>query len=118
MFLRCIQGFEIREEENRVHLFLGSLDSEQFTHVKATILNTEPLASLRTTEESRFAEKEKINKTETAAAFYSNNKQRNRDGPKPKCDHCGKLGHIKSKCFELVGYPANWDMRRDTKKLQ
>lgn len=38
-----------REEENRVHLFLGSLDNEQFAHVKATILNSDPLPSLRAT---------------------------------------------------------------------
>lgn len=26
--------------------------------------------------------------------------------------HCGKIGHIKVKCFEIVGYPPNWDMCR------
>lgn len=69
-----------REEENRVQLFLGRLDSDQYAHVKATILNIEPLPSLRTTfnhllrEESRFqAEKERSFKTESASAFYSNN---------------------------------------------
>lgn len=109
-----------REEESFAHLFLGGLNSERFAHIKATIINTNPLPSLRTTfnhvsrEESRFlAEKERNGKTETAASFYSNNnKPRNREGPKPKCDHCGKIGHIKSKCFELFGYPPNWDMYR------
>lgn len=51
----------------------------------------------------------------SGAAFYSfgQNKQKKwRDGPKPKCDHCGKIGHIKSKCFEIIGYPENWDTRR------
>ncbi|KAJ1409194.1 Zinc finger, CCHC-type [Sesbania bispinosa] len=110
-----------REEDQRVHLFLGSLDNERFAHVKANILNTDPLPSLRCTfnhilrEEARFtAEKERNSKTESGSAFYSfsTNKQKRRDGPKPRCDHCGKVGHVKSKCFELVGYPPNWNTRR------
>ncbi|KAJ1381918.1 Zinc finger, CCHC-type [Sesbania bispinosa] len=110
-----------REEDRRVHLFLGSLDNERFAHVKANILNIDPLPSLWRTfnhilrEEARFtAEKERNIKTESGSAFYSfsTNKQKRRDGHKPRCDHCGKVGHVKSKCFELVGYPPNWNTRR------
>lgn len=110
-----------REEENRVHLFLGSLDNEQFAYVKATILNSDPLPSLRSTfnhvirEESRFVvEKERNTKIDSASTFYSNNtnRQRGRDGAKLKCNHCGKIGHIKAKCFEIVGYHPNWDTCR------
>lgn len=114
-----------REEEQRLHLFLGGLDSEQYSHVKTTILNSEPLPSLRRAfnhvlrEEARCtAEREKGNaKMEQGAAFYSNagNRQRS-DGPKPKCDHCGKIGHIKAKCFEIIGYPAHWDTRRTQRR--
>ncbi|CAM0907968.1 unnamed protein product [Alopecurus aequalis] len=28
------------------------------------------------------------------------------------CDHCGKPGHLKRKCFELVGYPLGWQRRQ------
>ncbi|XP_020209005.1 uncharacterized protein LOC109793936 [Cajanus cajan] len=63
-----------REEDHHVHLFLGCLDNERFAHVKATILNTDPLPSLRHTfnfilrEEARFtAEKEKNNKVESGS---------------------------------------------------
>ena len=110
-----------REEEQHLHLFLGSLDNEKYGHVKTSILNVEPLPSLRRAfnhvlrEEARFTvEKEKgNNKTDPGTTFhsYSGNKQK-RDGPKPKCDHCGKVGHPKSKCFELIRYPSNWDARR------
>lgn len=112
------KALQQREEENRLHLFLGSLDNEQFSHVKTTILNSDPLPSLRATfnhvlrEESRFpAEKYRNTKGDSASAFYSNssNKQRNQ---RVKCEHCGKTGHIKAKCFEIVGYPPNWDTRR------
>lgn len=36
-----------REQDQYVHLFLVSLDNEHFGHVKGTILNTDPLPSLR-----------------------------------------------------------------------
>nr|KYP49082.1 hypothetical protein KK1_029204 [Cajanus cajan] len=67
-----------REEDHGVHLFLGSLDNERFAHVKATILNIDPLPSLRRTfnfilrKEARFtAEKERNNKVESGSTFYS-----------------------------------------------
>ncbi|GAU48780.1 hypothetical protein TSUD_406230 [Trifolium subterraneum] len=110
-----------REEDQKVHLFLGSLDNQQFAHVKATILNTEPLPSLWKTfnsvlrEEARYtSEREKIsNKSDAGVAFYSSaSKQKWRDRSKEKCDHCGKTGHMKSGCFEIIGYPPSWDMRR------
>lgn len=31
---------------------------------------------------------------------------------KPKCDHYGKVGHEKSHCWELIGYPLNWESKR------
>jgi hypothetical protein len=111
-----------REEEQRLHLFLGGLDSEQYGHVKTTILNSDPLPPLRRAlnhilrEESRYTTEREKGKVEQGAAFYSNggNKQR-RDGPRSSsdcCDHCGKTGHIKAKCFEIIGYPAHWETRR------
>nr|KYP54474.1 hypothetical protein KK1_000662 [Cajanus cajan] len=106
-----------REEDQNVHLFLGGIDNDRYNHVKETILNTDPLPSLRKVfnhflrEESRVvAERSREVKPELAAAFHvMNRKYKRRDGPRPKCDHCGKIGHEKSKCFELIGYPPNWD---------
>ncbi|KAH9650422.1 protein kinase domain-containing protein [Citrus sinensis] len=31
----------------------------------------------------------------------------NANGGRPSCEHCGKLGHTKQKCFKLNGYPPN-----------
>ncbi|GAU42075.1 hypothetical protein TSUD_326530 [Trifolium subterraneum] len=101
-----------REKGQRLHLFLGGLDNEQYGHVKTSILNVEPLPSLRRAfnhvlrEEARInAEKEKGNsRTDQGTTFhsYSGNKQK-RDGFRQKCDHCGKDGHIKAGCFEIIG---------------
>ena len=33
-----------------------------------------------------------------------------------KCTHCNKTGHIKSRCFEIVGYPKWWDHNREQRK--
>ncbi|KAJ1404983.1 Gag-polypeptide of LTR copia-type [Sesbania bispinosa] len=114
-----------REEEQRVHLFLGGIDNDRYHHVKGTLLSADPLLPLRKAfnhilrEESRvLAEKDKDPKPETATSFHvaNFNRRKGRDGPRPKCDHCGKIGHEKAKCFELVGYPPNWESRRPKSK--
>lgn len=114
----AVKKLSQREQDQYVHLFLGSLDNERFGHVKFTILNADPLPTLRwdfnhiLREEARFlAEKEREPKLELGAVFHSNNKK-NRDGPRPKCDHCGMVGHEKARCYELVGYPTHWNIRR------
>lgn len=60
-----------KEEEQQVHLFLGDFGSEQYSHIKETILNIDPLPSLRRVfnqmqrEESHFAAgKERDSKVE------------------------------------------------------
>ncbi|KAJ1418269.1 Zinc finger, CCHC-type superfamily [Sesbania bispinosa] len=110
-----------REEEQRVHMFLGGIDNDRYHHIKGTILSVDPLPPLWRAfnhilrEESRvLADKDKDPKPETATTFHATNfnRRKGRDGPKPKCDHCGKIGHEKAKCFEIVGYPPNWESRR------
>ncbi|KAI5409498.1 hypothetical protein KIW84_055070 [Lathyrus oleraceus] len=87
------------------------------------MLNTEPLPSLRRVfnhairEEARnTSERGKmvtVKGESGGSAFYAPNQNRlRRDGQKPKCDHCGKVGHTKAGCFEITGYPENWGTRR------
>ena len=33
-----------------------------------------------------------------------------------KCTHCNKTGHIKSRCFEIVGYSEWWDHNHEQRK--
>ncbi|KAI5436826.1 hypothetical protein KIW84_023085 [Lathyrus oleraceus] len=87
------------------------------------MLNTEPLPSLRRVfnhvirEEARItSERDKmvaVKGESGGSAFYALNQNRlRRDGQKPKCDLCGKVGHTKVGCFEITGYPENWGTRR------
>ena len=52
---------------------------------------------------------------ETAVAFpithpvRANGEQQ--PGERPACGHCGKTGHDKSTCYELIGYPPGWNTR-------
>ncbi|XP_068302662.1 uncharacterized protein [Pyrus communis] len=39
--------------------------------------------------------------------------QPSRDCPQGKCLYCGMMRHSKSPCFELIGYPKNWDKTCD-----
>ena len=39
-----------------------------------------------------------------------------RDKSSYKCTHCDQTGEIKSRCYELVGYPEWWDHSRDSWK--
>ncbi|KAK9681878.1 hypothetical protein RND81_10G034300 [Saponaria officinalis] len=33
---------------------------------------------------------------------------------RPKCDNCNRLGHVRAKCFDIIGYLKNW---KDRSKL-
>jgi hypothetical protein len=47
---------------------------------------------------------------------YPNRNGGDRNGrPANKCDHCGKFGHSKRTCYELVGYPQGWDKSRNSR---
>ncbi|PKI68047.1 hypothetical protein CRG98_011643 [Punica granatum] len=34
-------------------------------------------------------------------------------GTSKACYHCGRVGHLKSSCWQLYGFPANWDLRKE-----
>lgn len=53
-----------------------------------------------------------------AAAFKATTIDRPKQGNRPRCSHCQKLGHEKNQCFELVGYPPNWGSRKTNRDNQ
>ena len=42
--------------------------------------------------------------------FQSNNHRENKTSF--VCDHCGRPGHTKARCFKLIGFPKEWEDRR------
>ncbi|KAJ1440766.1 Gag-polypeptide of LTR copia-type [Sesbania bispinosa] len=116
-----------RDEEHHVHLFLGGLDADKFAQIKGTILNIDPFPSLKRVFNHILREKSQILidrsrevKVDIGAAFHVKNASwhKTKDEPKIKCDHCGKIGHEKAKCFELIGYPLNWENRRSKRQIK
>lgn len=46
----------------------------------------------------------------------SNNYKSKEENRKPKCRHCQKLGNMKENCFEIIGYPFNWQNKTMKRK--
>ncbi|KAI5386441.1 hypothetical protein KIW84_072829 [Lathyrus oleraceus] len=114
-----------RGYEQRVHLFLGGLHNDKFAQIKGIILNSDSLPPLRCVfnliqqEESRLTtDTTRSVNTNTGSAFHSSkhDKSKWREYPKVKCDHCGKNGHVKENCLEIIGCPTHWETRRTPRK--
>lgn len=108
-----------------MHLFFGGLDNDQFSQIKGIILNSDSLPplwhvfSLIQWEESRLTtDTSKSVNTNLGSVFHSSkhDKSKWREYPKVKCDHCDKNGHVKEKCFEIVGYTAHWETKRTLRR--
>ncbi|KAJ8450319.1 hypothetical protein Cgig2_004776 [Carnegiea gigantea] len=35
--------------------------------------------------------------------------QKGQSGERPVCAHCGKIGHEEAGCYDIIGYPSNWN---------
>ena len=55
--------------------------------------------------------------TTEATVFKPSTATRARQGG-PKCTYCLKLGHEKSQCYELNGYPSSWQGRKGNRFTQ
>ncbi|CAL1372799.1 unnamed protein product [Linum trigynum] len=115
----CQCGLERRirakEETARLFDFLMGLD-ESFGIVRSQILSMKPPPTLEeaynivANDEHQRLLAQRRKPTPEAAAFATQNEgERTRnDGERPrtKCTHCGKTGHLKETCFELIGWPS------------
>jgi len=52
------------------------------------------------------------------AAFKAATTGKSRPLIRPKCSHCQKLGHERHQCYELIGYPPNWQQQRSIRANQ
>ncbi|CAL1377567.1 unnamed protein product [Linum trigynum] len=115
----CTCGLERRiqdkEETARLYDFLMGLD-ESFGTVRSQVLSMKPTPKLAEAfnlvlndEQQRLLTQKRRPNSE-AAAFASQSEGTDRGGPrnsegKPICTHCGKIGHFRATCYDLVGWP-------------
>lgn len=96
------------------------LDIDKYKNVRSNILSMEPLPNLnkayayiiRVEKQQQFTQSMETRAPMEASTFKVNASKPKPNGVRPKCSHCQKLGHEKHQCFELIGYPPNWQARR------
>ncbi len=87
---------------------------KKFNTIRSQILAMEPLPPLNRKYALIVSEEKQLIVTqqaepETARAFFVRKEiQNNQSRGRVKCDHCNKMGHTSETCFEIIGYPKNW----------
>lgn len=107
------------QESERAYQFLTGLDVSCFGVLRSNILSIEPLPNLnkvysivlREERQQNLSPDMELSHPTEAAVFKAKAAARTQSGNRPKCAHCQKLGHKKSRRFELIGYPPNWQNR-------
>jgi gag-polypeptide of LTR copia-type/Retrotransposon gag protein len=113
-------------EDEKTHQFLMGLDDAVFGTVRSNILSMEPLPSLNKVyslviQEERHRSVARGKEDRGDAVGFAVQASKPRDGlqmdhqtskpgsgDRPVCSHCNKVGHEKTRCFELIGYPEGW----------
>ncbi|CAL9235088.1 unnamed protein product, partial [Arabidopsis halleri] len=117
--------FEKEREEEKVHQFIMGLDDARYGNIVTSIIGTDPLPDLATVyqkvirEEQRlkaarvreqgseavgFVAKKDVSQESLAmvARFEASSGQSQR---RVVCSNCGRTGHEKANCWQLVGFP-------------
>ncbi|XP_031501309.1 uncharacterized protein LOC116264966 [Nymphaea colorata] len=98
--------------------------NESYGNIRSQILAKDPLPNINKVyslvlqeETRRLLVPQLLSSENTALAvnslpsfnknFQPRGQQYTRNRPRPKCDHCGQLGHIQARCYALHGYPPN-----------
>lgn len=119
-------AYEKEREEERVHQFIMGLDDSKFGNVVTAIIKADELPDLGNAYAKVIREEARINSSKArevsqeAIGFVArsdiqqhNNPENSNggarsEGNRPRdrvCHHCGKPGHEKNTCWQLVGYP-------------
>lgn len=116
---------KLREKE-MVFDFLMGLD-ESFNNVRSHVLSIDPLPSIGRVyalvaqeEKQRSVARNLLPQFDAAAmaAVPSSFPKRSTSAPAPskgersRCSHCGKAGHLREKCYNLIGFSSDWRSRR------
>ena len=120
-----VQQYRQSIEQLRIHIFLARLDSD-FEQIQGEILHRD--SSLDIEECYSIVRRETVCRitlnneaVNSEASLVTRNRsnhpkaENNMDKSTLKCTHCQKIGHMKNKYFELVGYLDWWDHNRSKK---
>lgn len=120
--------YEKEREDERVHQFVMGLDESRFGHVVTAIIEADVLPDLGKVYNKIVREEDRLNSAKTreqqqdAVGFVSRRDNNNGDvsggrggardefgsqnrGKDRSCSNCGRTGHDKSTCWQLIGYP-------------
>ena len=117
-------------EEEKVHQFLMGLDEARYGNVVTTLIGSETLPDLNTVYQRVVREENRLgaSRVETKEAPVGFNMKvggdessqggimaavaRGRSGV--VCDHCGRSGHEKKECWQLIGFPEWFNERNQS----
>lgn len=119
----CHAAVEFQEHHQLMKLmqFLMGLD-EVYLPIRSNILTRDPLPNVKTAfaiisreESHRGIPSGNTSKPQNSAfvAKSFDNKRRINKGPNTslKCSNCHKLGHTVDRCYEILGYPNNYNKK-------
>lgn len=116
--------YEKEREDKRVHQFVMGLDESRFGHVVTAIIEADVLPDLGKVYNKVVREEDRLNSAKSreqqqdAVGFATRREGNNvdsRDDSSPQggqnrgrdrvCSNCGRSGHDKSACWQIIGYP-------------
>ncbi|CAO2813783.1 unnamed protein product [Amaranthus hypochondriacus] len=110
-------------ESELLHQFFIGLDPKKFGSVVFTLLMMDPIPSLNVAYAKVVSDERKQtvsdahdNRQDGTVGFAAFGTAQSRfpglsNGESRVCDHCGKKGHLKEKCFDLHGWPESFNSR-------
>lgn len=119
----ALQNIVKEHEEERVHQFLMGLDEVRFRNVVTNIISMEPLPNLNNVYQRVVREERRLSSTRTyakteAVGFSAKTEQElvtsfnttalSCGRSALVCSHCGRGGHDKKECWQIIGFPDWW----------